>query len=624
MATPPNQLGAIRPAHDATAALAAMLPQREARRWDWLPRLPKWLDPLSITIALKTCVGLVIGVTIALWLGWSATGVGFACIMLQTAYLGRTLGRSILRMAGALAGSMLALAFVAIFVQERALLIGAYAIVTGLVIYAEQVSEHPYALLFVLLSVGLITFGTIYDPQNAFSEAVSWVSGNALGVAIVLFMHGVLWPHTGESSFEQQLRTYVQGLSRLFALKIATLPQEARQHDRASQEAVVTEVRELENRLMAALIPLRLALGIASRDTDRFIRFQAAYADLVEQLQSLTSVIMSYGDTLRIWRGTALADTVVPQSPVPQLVLAALRQQLDDLASACERPRDGSAQGQAQDAPQSIKAQTDAFRQSLRSQDHSVLEAGLFDAVSEKAIQLSRTIASVHQALATVEQPGRHIDHAPQVQIDPITQIQSLGLRLQKAVIGAVAVLAASLLWINLNWPDPGSFLVFVLLPVALNAMVPVFPVKAGLKSLFWGPAIGALLYFVIMPPLNDIWQLAPLLILCLLPTTYLTNSANPSTMLFGLLSSLWAFVLIDISQGQTYPFESFANTTIGIVGGVGVGLAALVLLNPPFPERQFKIYVRTLLRRCERAIADLGRPGRGLAGQHAIAAKPG
>jgi hypothetical protein len=584
-----------------------MLPQAPSA-WDWVPRLPKWLDPLSASIALKTCVGLVIGVSIAMWLGWSATGVGFACIMLQTAYLGRTLGRSILRMAGAVAGAVLALAFVATFVQERAAMIAAYALVTGLIIYAEQVSEHPYALLFILLSVGLITFNTIDDPQNAFSEALSWVSGNALGVTIVLFMHGVLWPHTGERSFEQQLRTFLQGLARLFDLKMAALPQEARQHDPSSREAIMIEIHQLENRLMGALVPLRLALGIASRDTERFIRFRAAYADLMEQLQSLTSVIMAYGDSLRIWRDTPLADAVIPRSPAPHAIMSALREQLDDLTAGCDRPRDGTDQPQGQDVPNTIATQIESVRQNLGAHDHSVLEAALFDAVSEKALEMSRTIAGVRQALATVEQPGRHVAHVQQAQIDVITRIQSRGLRLQKAAIGAIAVVAASLLWINLDWPDPGSFLVFVLLPVALNAMVPTFPLKAALKSLFWGPAIGALLYFVVMPPLSDMWQLGPLVVLCLLPTTYLTNSVNPSTMIFGLLTSLWAFLLADVSQGQAYSFAQFANSAIGIIGGVGVGLAALVFLNPPIPERQFKTYARAFLQRCERTIGDLRR----------------
>jgi uncharacterized membrane protein YccC len=588
-----------------SAALAAMLPQAESR-WDWLPRLPKWLDPLSTLIALKTCVGLVIGVSIALWLGWSATGVGFACIMLQTAYLGRTLGRSILRMAGALAGAVLALAFIAIFIQERAALITAYALLTGLIIYLEQVSEHPYALVFVLLSVGMITFVTINDPQNAFSEAVSWVSGNALGIAIVLFMHGVLWPHTGEKSFEQQLKTFMQGLSRLFALKMAALPQEARQHDPASREATRTEIHQLENRLMGALAPLRLALGIAARDTDRFIRFRAAYADLMEQLQSLTSVIMAYGDNLRVWRDTPLADAVIPHSPAPHAVMSTLQAQLDDLVAGCDRPRDGTDQPQRQDAPHSIVTQIETLRQSLGAHDHSVLEAALFDAVSEKALEASQAVAGVRQALATVEQPGRHVAHVAGVQVDVITQIQSRGLRLQKAAIGVVAVIAASLLWIYSQWPDPGSLMVMVLLPVALNAMVPTFPIKAALQSLFWGPVIGGLLYFVLMPPLSDMWQLAPLVVLCLFPTAYLTNSPNPSTMIFGLMTSLWVFLLIDVSKGQVYSFAQFSNNALGIIGGVGVALAALAFFNPPVPERQFKTYARNFLQRSKSAIDDL------------------
>ena len=330
----------------------------------------------------------------------------------------------------------------------------------------------------------------------------------------------------------------MQGLSRLFALKMAALPQEARQHDPASREATLTEIHQLENRLMGALVPLRLALGIAARDTDRFIRFRAAYADLMEQLQSLTSVIMAYGDSLRVWRDTPLADAVVPHSPAPHAVMSTLQEQLDDLVTGCDRARDGTDQPQRQDVPHSIATQIETLRQGLGAHDHSVLEVALFDAVSEKALETSQAVAGVRQALATVEQPGRHVAHVPGAQVDVITQIQSRGLRLQKAAIGVVAVIARGLLWIYLQWPDPGSFMVMVLLPVALNAMVPTFPLKAALKSLFWGPAIGALLYFVLMPPLSDMWQLAPLVVLCLLPTAYLTNSSNPSTVMFGLMTA--------------------------------------------------------------------------------------
>jgi hypothetical protein len=216
---------------------------------------------------------------------------------------------------------------------------------------------------------------------------------------------------------------------------------------------------------MAALAPMRLALGIASRDTERFIRFQAAYADLVDRLHSLTSVIMAYGDSLRIWRDTALAATVIPQSTAPQVVRTTIQGQLEDLAAGCEQPRDGSDPIDAQSASRPVADQIEALRQSLGAQEHSVLEAALFDAVSEKALEVSRTVAAVREALATVEQPGKRIAHVQPAQVDVITQIESPGLRLRKAAIGMVAVVVASLLWINLNWPDPGSLLVFVLCP---------------------------------------------------------------------------------------------------------------------------------------------------------------
>jgi hypothetical protein len=583
-----------------------MLPQQAAARRDWLPRLPGRLDPLSTAIALKTGIGLVIAMSIALWLDWSPTGAAFACIMLQTTYLGRTLGRSILRMAGALAGSLVALALIATLVQERAALITAYALLTGLVIYLEQESEHPYALLFILLSVGLITFGSIDDPENAFSTAVSWVSGNALGITIVLIMHGVLWPHTGERSFEQQLRTFLQGLGHLFTLKMAALPYAEALSGEAPEPAEVQKVRELEARLIAALAQLRLALGIASRDTQRIGRFEGAYADLLDQLQSLTSVIMAYGENLRIWRNTSLAGELIPGSDAARVVMHALHAQLEDLAAACDGARDGTQPSHGDDACHVVEAQLESIRQRLQTLQHSTLEAAAFAAVSEKAVQMSQAVAAVRDALAVVERPGRHAARTTRSQIDMITRIQSPALRLQKAVIGMVAIVVTSLMWIGLDWPMPSSLMVFVLIPVAFNAMVPTFPIKAALKSLFWGPAIAAVLYFGIMPGLDGMWQLAPVLILFFFPTAYLTNSANPATMLFGLFTSLWIVELIDLSQGQVYSFANFANDTIGIIGGVGVGLAALAFFNPPQPERQLKKHARAFLLRCQRTIGEL------------------
>jgi hypothetical protein len=361
------------------------------------------------------------------------------------------------------------------------------------------------------------------------------------------------------------------------------------------------------------LAQLRLALGIAARDTDRIARFAPAYEDLIEQLQALTSALIMYGETLGVWRDTPLAEALERQVSTAGALIRTIQAQLGDLVTGFGQARDGSALPHDDDTLGVIKAEVEALRQRLGTRPHSTLEAAAIDGVAEKALETSAAIRTVRHALATLEQPGRPVAAARSgTQIDMITGIRSPALMLQKSAIGMIALTVNSLLWIYLDWPMPSSLLVFVVVPVALNAMVPAFPLIGALKSLLVGPILAAVLYFGVMPQLDGMEQLAPILILFFFPTAYLTNSANPSTMMFGLLSSLWVVSLIDLSEGQVYSFANFANNTIGIIGGVGVGLATLAFINPPRPERQFKAHVRAFLARCERAVQDLAGPPTG------------
>ena len=87
----------------------------------------------------------------------------------------------------------------------------------------------------------LLTFGNVDEPEDAFEAAVAWVSGNALGITIVLVMHGVLWPHTGEKQFNALLQTILRDSARLFTLKVGSgllRGQAPSQEDRAASRTL--------------------------------------------------------------------------------------------------------------------------------------------------------------------------------------------------------------------------------------------------------------------------------------------------------------------------------------------------------------------------------------------------
>jgi hypothetical protein len=195
--------------------------------------------------------------------------------------------------------------------------------------------------------------------------------------------------------------------------------------------------------------------------------------------------------------------------------------------------------------------------------------------------------------------------------------------RWRKAIAAALVVAGGSLLWIVTNWPEPGKLILFAFTPAALGALVPQFPLRALLRSLIYGPAIAAILYFGIMPPLADMWQLAPFLVLALLPCGYFVNSTDPATSITWMMSGIWVLELIDLSQGQVYLFSSFAGNLLGIIGAAAVGVTAIALVAAPIAERRFRDHVRGFFATCERIAREMALPSRRAAEISLAAEKP-
>jgi uncharacterized membrane protein YccC len=562
--------------------------------------LPARLDPVSTLIGLKTAVGVVIAQAIALWLDWSPTGVTLAVLMLQQTYFGRTLARAILRMIGALIGSVVGLLVLHLLVQERALMILAVSLLIGGVIYMQQGARHPYAWLFGGFSLALLTFGNADHPEGAFDAAVGWVSGNALGITVVLVMHGVLWPHTGEKQFDALLRTILRDSARLLALKVGR-PLEG-------EAPPAQEIGHLEAGLIEAMPQLRLALSIAGHETGRVAALRPDYELLIEEVQALVTLTSTLGESLRVCQQSPVVMAAIEQSGVARQLVAILETETQSLADDFEHDRSGARPGAREITLSRVRALADALFESLRARRHDALEMAALAAALAKTIELTARVATIRETLALRGQPQGVQAAKRQLHVlaQPEVYLGLAGDRWRKAAAASLALGSGALLWILTNWPAPDKMILFAFAPTALGALVPQFPLKALLKSLIYGPAIAAVLYFGVMPSLTDMWQLAPFLILALFPCGYFVNSANPGTSITGMFSGIWILELIDLSQGQIYSFAGFAETLLGIVGGVFVAVSAISLVDAPIPERRFRDHVRGFFMTCEQIAREM------------------
>ena len=152
----------------------------------------------------------------------------------------------------------------------------------------------------------LLTFGNAVQPEGAFEAAVAWVSGNALGITIVLVMHGVLWPHTGERQFDALLR---HGPAR----------------QRATAHAQGQQTRSKDNHHRRKLAVLRAVLSRRCRSCGwrcgspgatpaQLAALRPDYDLLIEHVQALVSLVITLGESLRICRQSHAVTTAIEQS----------------------------------------------------------------------------------------------------------------------------------------------------------------------------------------------------------------------------------------------------------------------------------------------------------------------
>jgi uncharacterized membrane protein YccC len=101
------------------------------------------IDPVSLQLAMKSSLAIVLTVGIAFWLGNIDAGIGATtALMIQMPFAGSTIQRGIMRFVGGITGWIAALVLLALFSQDRVLFIGSISMAVGVWVYFMQGSRY--------------------------------------------------------------------------------------------------------------------------------------------------------------------------------------------------------------------------------------------------------------------------------------------------------------------------------------------------------------------------------------------------------------------------------------------------------------------------------------------------
>ena len=466
-------------------------------------RWPATLDATRALIAGKTCLALVLGLGIGLWLDWHLSYMGIVIVVLQTTALGSTLTKGLLYIAGTLTGALMGLAMVGLLAHDRRLFVLGMTILTGLGVYAMLGSRRRYVWMIFLITSVLVGWLSAQNTPNAFETAVMRASTICLAVAVTVLVHAVLWPIRAGKAFERQLPEFLDGCRDLVARARRNLAGEPSDPGAGAAD---------EMAMGKAIDGLGASLAAAAGDTDRFKRFQAGYQELIDQLYGLLLAILALHEAV----GTCLhhSEATAGSTDTGNLpaALKTLEGDVDQLKDDLARPRDGTR------PPPSTRVFP-----APDPGDIGLAPVALAAMLLDTTNRLASRVAQVGAMISKVEDPG----HTPTpLPTPPREGFSFKSGRFRTAATAGLATLTVTSLFILVNWPHGLQLsMIFVAVAILLSAMDPLLVIERKLLlSLLIGPAIAAAFYFGIMRTTSQYAQLAPWLVVVFFPLLYLIH----------------------------------------------------------------------------------------------------
>ncbi|PWK92327.1 FUSC family protein [Fulvimonas soli] len=505
----------------------------------------------------KTMLAMYLGAWLAMWLQLEQPATTMITVsIVMHPHSGMVLAKSFYRALGTLAGSLVGLALMGLFPQQRELFLPSLSLWVALCAGGAMRYRNFMAYGFVLAgyTAAIVALPAVGDPYGVFDSAVMRVSEVLLGIAVSALVSEVVLPERLRPILRQSARAHFTGfLAFVRGSTAGSIPREAMQD---AQLASVRAAVRLED-LRASVIFEDPEVRLRSR---RMRLLNQRYMAAATSFQSLHHLIN------RMQRGGRAA------------VAAALIALYRPLAAALTPPA-----GQAGDGLDALVPQLDACARALPGRA-AELRAGLagdgermeFDT---GAALLARFVGELADFVATEQalRTGAAVrGGVERVHFSRSTDMANAGLAVLRTFL---TMLALSAFWLASGWAFGASAMLLATIFSGLMAASPN-PVGSVLHTLA-GYALGmlgaAVTVFGLLPGSDGFPMLVAGTLPLLLIGPYLsTRDGLPGV---GAGYTLGFVYILALKNPMVYDPEHVFNDAIAQLGGLALSGAAFMLL---------------------------------------------
>ena len=542
--------------------------------------------------AIKTGLAIVVAYAIALYLGWEKPyWAGFAVAMVSLDTGGQSLNKATMRMLGTLVAGTVAFILIALFPQDRWLMLLSLSVYYGFCTYRMTLSKRPY-FWFVSAFVCMVIMvdAAPADPLRSFQIVVARVEETGMGILVYSLIATFLWPRSSRGDLEEASRSLAATQDRLFRTYRGLL----------AGQVSVEESRSL--RMQEVQLVGQVGQALNAAETDSY-----AVWEVRRQWRRFHELSTELMDTFERWRES------FPE--VQQLELTKILPNREAVASELagrlaqvERMLAGKPPT-AEPKPVSL-----AF-------DHDAVSA--LTHFQKAAVAVTRTELERIDKLSRLlfECVGDIKGFASQDRTLPRIEARRPGLTPDPdGLAAALRVMAAQwiafLVWVYLDPPGHALF-VFMATHWTMGAVMLRASPLVLLPGFILGIVFGGIAYVFVMPHLSGYLELGLLLFGLTFGAFYLLSEPHRRVTRSVFMAIFQ--VVISIDNEQTYDFAAYANTSAAILLSLVLAVALAYVPRSPRPEKVFLRLLRRFFRHAEYLMSRMAldwKESRGLVGR--------